>query len=135
MHTGRSWSRNGVKIIATLRSILWSELALVPVRPTFLLNGPSKLYHTRAALSCRTYPSHVRRNIGYQGFLLTRNIGWTQKLYPRAADANKECMPDGHEDVAKDAILEKVMKGRQLTDLMLRCKSQWRSFLRAKTVF
>jgi hypothetical protein len=44
-------------------------------------------------------------------------------------------MPDGHEDVAKDAILEKVMKGRQLTDLMLRCKSQWRSFLRAKTVF
>lgn len=44
-------------------------------------------------------------------------------------------MPDGHEDVAKDAILEKVMKGRQLTDLMLRCESQWRSFLRAKTVF
>ncbi|KAF8632144.1 hypothetical protein AX17_004886 [Amanita inopinata Kibby_2008] len=30
-------------------------------------------------------------------------------------------MPDGQEDAAKDAILEKVMKGRQLADLMLRC--------------
>ena len=124
MHTGQSCSRHGVKFIAVLRSVPWPKVALVPVRPTFLPNGSSRLYHTRTALSCRTYPSHIRRNIGYQGSLLTRNIGWTQKLHPRAADANKECMPDGHEDVAKDAILEKVMKGRQLTDLMLRCTSQ-----------
>ncbi|PFH47720.1 hypothetical protein AMATHDRAFT_6491 [Amanita thiersii Skay4041] len=30
-------------------------------------------------------------------------------------------MPDSQEDATKSAILEKVMKGRQLTDLMLRC--------------
>jgi hypothetical protein len=44
-------------------------------------------------------------------------------------------MSDGHEDVAKDAVLEKVMKGRQLTDLMLRCKFQHRSSALAKIVF
>ncbi|KAK2465603.1 hypothetical protein APHAL10511_002495 [Amanita phalloides] len=42
-------------------------------------------------------------------------------LHPRAAEVNKDCVLDGQEDVAKDAILEGAMKGRQVTDLMLRC--------------
>ncbi|RDB30358.1 Mitochondrial inner membrane magnesium transporter LPE10 [Hypsizygus marmoreus] len=46
---------------------------------------------------------------------LSRNISWKQKQQPRPIEFN------GQEDVAKAAILEKVMKGRQPTDLMLRC--------------
>jgi magnesium transporter len=33
--------------------------------------------------------------------------------------------PNGQEDDAKAAILEKVMKGRQPSDLLLRCKPQY----------
>lgn len=32
-------------------------------------------------------------------------------------------VPDNEEDAARAAILDKVMKGRQPADLMLRCKS------------
>ncbi|KAJ8595562.1 cora-domain-containing protein [Rhizopogon salebrosus TDB-379] len=39
----------------------------------------------------------------------------------RPKDAESSGMSDTQEEVAKAAILEKVMKGRQLTDLMLRC--------------
>ncbi|OJA20853.1 hypothetical protein AZE42_11489 [Rhizopogon vesiculosus] len=39
----------------------------------------------------------------------------------RQKDAESSDMSDTQEEVAKAAILEKVMKGRQLTDLMLRC--------------
>jgi len=42
--------------------------------------------------------------------------------HPRTSDANKDDIYDEQEDVAKNAVLEKVMKGRQLTDLMLRCE-------------
>jgi|SRR6266550_836571 len=132
MHTRLPCSRNGLKSVGTLRWNPCFKLALVPVRPTFLPKGPSQLYHTRSALSC---PSHLRRSIKNQCFSLSRNIGWTSKFRPRAPDANKECRSDGDEDVAKDAVLEKVMKGRQLTDLMLRCKFQHRSFALAKIVF
>lgn len=48
-------------------------------------------------------------------------VAWAAKLFSRTADANKNEGPEGQEDIAKDAILENVMKGRQLTDLMLRC--------------
>jgi magnesium transporter len=39
----------------------------------------------------------------------------------RQKDVESSGMSDTQEEVAKAAILEKVMKGRQLTDLMLRC--------------
>jgi len=39
----------------------------------------------------------------------------------RPKDVDSSGMSDTQEEVAKAAILEKVMKGRQLTDLMLRC--------------
>lgn len=50
----------------------------------------------------------------------TRHISWTPKLNPRPVEFNG--LSDQQEDAAKAAILEKVMKGRQPTDLMLRCK-------------
>lgn len=51
---------------------------------------------------------------------LARRISWTLKLQPRPADP--ETMSNKQEDAAKATILEKVMKGRQPTDLMLRCE-------------
>ena len=41
---------------------------------------------------------------------------------PRAGRENFTNVSDGEEDAAKAAILEKAFKGRQPTDLMLRCK-------------
>ncbi|GLB39095.1 putative transporter [Lyophyllum shimeji] len=45
-----------------------------------------------------------------------RNISWAPKPSHRPVE-----LSDEQEDIAKAAILEKVMKGRQPTDLMLRC--------------
>lgn len=52
----------------------------------------------------------------------TRPISWSFKSQTRAADFNES--PDNEQDVARAAILDKVMKGRQPTDLMLRCKQK-----------
>ncbi|KAG2127903.1 uncharacterized protein EDB93DRAFT_1096300 [Suillus bovinus] len=43
------------------------------------------------------------------------------KNFFRPKDHESSGMSDTQEEIAKAAILEKVMKGRQLTDLMLRC--------------
>ncbi|KAF9566538.1 cora-domain-containing protein [Agrocybe pediades] len=48
-----------------------------------------------------------------------RQISWSFKSQARAADFTES--PDNEQDVARAAILDKVMKGRQPTDLMLRC--------------
>ncbi|KAF9450228.1 cora-domain-containing protein [Macrolepiota fuliginosa MF-IS2] len=48
-----------------------------------------------------------------------RHITWSLKSHPRSSDFAG--VSDGHEDLARAAILDKVMKGRQPTDLMLRC--------------
>lgn len=50
----------------------------------------------------------------------SRQISWSFKAQPRPTEFNE--LPDNEEDVARVAILNKVMKGRQPTDLMLRCK-------------
>lgn len=50
-----------------------------------------------------------------------RQISWTPRATPRTVEFNG--LSHEQEDAAKAAILEKVMKGRQPTDLMLRCKS------------
>lgn len=47
---------------------------------------------------------------------------WASMLTRRANDTVGPQM-DGQEEAAKAAILEKLMKGRQPTDLKLRCKS------------
>ncbi|KAJ3552735.1 hypothetical protein NP233_g12809 [Leucocoprinus birnbaumii] len=49
----------------------------------------------------------------------TRHISWSFR--PRPKPAEPSSTPEGQEDLTKAAILEKVMKGRQPTDLMLRC--------------
>jgi hypothetical protein len=61
-----------------------------------------------AAVSLRSGPAHVR------------SIAWSPHAHPRPADPRG--LSDEQEDEAKAAILEKVMKGRQPTDLMLRCE-------------
>ncbi|KAJ3504759.1 hypothetical protein NLJ89_g7772 [Agrocybe chaxingu] len=48
----------------------------------------------------------------------TRHISWSFRQ-PQAQEFIEH--PDNEEDVARAAILDKVMKGRQPTDLMLRC--------------
>jgi magnesium transporter len=53
-----------------------------------------------------------------QGY--ARLIAWSPHTNPRPAESRG--MSDEQEDAAKAAILEKVMKGRQPTDLMLRCE-------------
>lgn len=50
----------------------------------------------------------------------SRQISWSFKSQPQPTEFND--IPDNEEDVARAAILNKVMKGRQPTDLMLRCK-------------
>jgi len=50
----------------------------------------------------------------------SRQISWLFKSQPRPTEFND--VPDNEEDVARVAILNKVMRGRQPTDLMLRCK-------------
>lgn len=59
----------------------------------------------------------------------TRNRSWTSQLLLRAISWSPKKRPDEHQpidqlqdDATKAAILEKVMKGRQPTDLMLRCE-------------
>jgi hypothetical protein len=49
-----------------------------------------------------------------------RNISWAK---PTSLRVQSRSLSSTEEDDAKAAILEKVMKGRQLTDLMLRCES------------
>ncbi|KAF5340238.1 hypothetical protein D9611_007871 [Ephemerocybe angulata] len=49
-----------------------------------------------------------------------RGISWAA-LMARAKVAEPSDAPDNEEDAARAAILDKVMKGRQPTDLMLRC--------------
>ena len=46
---------------------------------------------------------------------------WSFKSQQRAPEFVHE-VPDNQEDAARAAILDKVMKGRQPTDLMLRCE-------------
>lgn len=50
----------------------------------------------------------------------SRNISWSFKSQNRNPEFPD--VPDNEEDVARAAIMDKVMKGRQPAELMLRCK-------------
>lgn len=50
-----------------------------------------------------------------------RHMAWLPKFNLRQSEPYSE-PSDGQEEAAKVAILEKAMKGRQPTDLMLRCE-------------
>ncbi|PPQ88528.1 hypothetical protein CVT25_009908 [Psilocybe cyanescens] len=49
----------------------------------------------------------------------SRQFSWSFKSQPRSQEFTE--LPDNEQDVTRAAILDKVMKGRQPTDLMLRC--------------
>lgn len=81
---------------------------------------------------CRLHRSHAlstshltlqQQSIPHNTFLVpARHFhlpSW--KNFFRPKDHESSGMSDTQEEIAKAAILEKVMKGRQLTDLMLRC--------------
>ncbi|KAH9477462.1 Mitochondrial inner membrane magnesium transporter LPE10 [Psilocybe cubensis] len=51
----------------------------------------------------------------------TRQFSWSFKSQPRLQVQEFTELPDNEQDVTRAAILDKVMKGRQPTDLMLRC--------------
>lgn len=64
---------------------------------------------------------HSRRGIRPFIHVNSRQIFWPSKSALRTAEFDD--LPDNQEDAARATILDKVMKGRQPTDLMLRCKS------------
>ncbi|KAG1741539.1 cora-domain-containing protein [Suillus paluster] len=74
------------------------------------------------ALLGSTYPSPSQQRSIPTSLLRVRHFhlaSW--KNFFRQKDNESSGMSDTQEEIAKAAILEKVMKGRQLTDLMLRC--------------
>lgn len=64
---------------------------------------------------------HSGRGIPPSTHINSRQIFWPSKSALRTAEF--DCLPDNQEDAARATILDNVMKGRQPTDLMLRCKS------------
>ncbi|KAG1859125.1 hypothetical protein C8R48DRAFT_714650 [Suillus tomentosus] len=81
---------------------------------------------------CRRYQSHAlwtspsptqQRSIPHNALLVSVRhfhlASWKSFFRPKVQESSG--MSDTQEEIAKAAILEKVMKGRQLTDLMLRC--------------
>lgn len=88
---------------------LWSKCrGMLPLDHPFYASTSSPYSRLRNVSRITVYQPH------------TRHISWTPKLNPRPVEFNG--LSDEQEDAAKAAILEKVMKGRQPTDLMLRCK-------------
>jgi hypothetical protein len=55
-----------------------------------------------------------------------RQVSWAGRLKQHPVEFNP--ISDSQEEAAKAAILEKVMKGRQPTDLMLRCECRTWTF-------
>lgn len=80
-----------------------------------------RLYRSQALSTSHLPPQ--RQSIPHSAFLVpARHFhlpSW--KNFFRPKDHESSGMSDTQEEIAKAAILEKVMKGRQLTDLMLRC--------------
>lgn len=86
---------------------------------------------TQLIAQCRRYQSHAlsaspspqQRSIPRNALLVpVRHFhlaSWRNFFRPKGHESSG--LSDTQEEIAKAAILEKVMKGRQLTDLMLRC--------------
>jgi hypothetical protein len=49
-------------------------------------------------------------------------VGWGLGAWQTRVVIEEDSPSDAHEEAAKGAILEKIMKGRQPTDLLLRCE-------------
>jgi hypothetical protein len=71
-----------------------------------------------AALSQRFRPTPIAASHTH---LTVRAASWTTKFNLRRSGSSSDS--DAHEEGAKDSVLEAI-KGRQQTDLMLRCESE-----------
>lgn len=69
---------------------------------------------------CKYGPVLLGRVCPLPDTLGCRNLAWLPRLPSRPSESCNE-PSDGLEEAAKVAILEKAMKARQPTDLMLRC--------------
>ena len=69
-----------------------------------------------------TLPRQYNRRLVSGVHVQLRGISWLGRLF-RGSQTSEQfsAVPDGQDDAARSAILEKVMKGRQPSDLMLRC--------------
>lgn len=84
---------------------------------------PSPVARTLAFSATSRRALHLRSKYAYfrpWSIPLARNIWWTPKHHPKVLEVHD--LSGTQEDIAKAAILDKVMKGRQPTDLMLRCE-------------
>lgn len=76
-----------------------------------------KRTHSGRPFSCGT--THGSALASPRAQLGIRRINWKS----RSSSSDFGGISDAHEDLTKAAILDKVMKGRQPADLMLRCSS------------
>jgi len=89
----------------------------IPIRRGFAISLRQKVLYPM-----NTSVKHAFRHFPHgPGLILprsVRHVSWSWKSHSRVFAA----VPDNEEDAARAAILDKVMKGRQPADLMLRCK-------------
>lgn len=106
-------------VTLTLRSVLYGTNGHA-TRSSSTFANPS---WRRASLSQSIWPSPISPSHGH---LNVRAASWATKfnLRPSTSSLNDS---DTHEEAAKEAVLEAI-KGRQQTDLMLRCESAHRRF-------
>jgi magnesium transporter len=81
--------------------------------PALLLASTRRLYSDACDRSSKATDRRSMQPIGL------RHLSWLSKTHSKSVESNG--FSDFQEEEAKAAILEKVMKGRQPTDLMLRC--------------
>ncbi|KAG0707880.1 cora-domain-containing protein [Suillus ampliporus] len=111
MHTAALRHVHTSNVMRLGRTYSPSKLALIPRCGRHALSG-----YTSPS------PSQQRSILHNTSLLRVRHFhlaSW-KNLF-RQKDHESSGMSDTQEEIAKAAILEKVMKGRQLTDLMLRC--------------
>ena len=105
-----------------LRTVLLGSPCRLTKTPLFpracMFSLHARSYSRPIAFPKRPVPSLCRH---LPGPFTARRLFWSQKSTPQAHD-HFNGPSDGQEEAAKVAILEKVMKGRQPTDLMLRCE-------------
>lgn len=82
---------------------------------------PSSTITTASKCMYRTCLGHVKGLHAFRQrparFILTRNISWRSQS--RSAETSEHF--DKEQEIERSTILDKVMKGRQPTELMLRC--------------
>ena len=85
-------------------------------------NSNANIRKVHTLISSSSSRSSIRSDGSVNSNANIRSISWLGKLFRNAQVGESHTSPsDGQDEAARSAILEKVMKGRQPTDLMLRC--------------